>query len=96
LLCFLFSPPTAFNFPFRISEKSRSLYQKRSPALKLSTGYDSVIYGPDSFGDIIFSKKTDISFLRGAFSPVERIVLTANGNLQRILSAYYGSDPGPL
>jgi len=25
---------------------------------------------------------------------MERIVLTANGNLQRILSAYYGSEPG--
>lgn len=25
------------------------------------------------------------------FSPVERIVLTANGNLQRILSAYFGA-----
>ena len=26
-----------------------------------------------------------------SFSPLERIILTANGNLQRILSAYYGS-----
>ena len=25
------------------------------------------------------------------FTPIERIILTANGNLQRIMSAYYGS-----
>eukprot|EP01036_Dinobryon_divergens_P029151 gene29151-38214_t len=52
---------------------------------------DKVSYGPDSFGDILSTNRTDITFLRGSFSSLERIVLTANGNLQRILSAYYGS-----
>ena len=29
--------------------------------------------------------------INGKFSPLERIILTANGNLQRIMSAYYGA-----
>ena len=28
----------------------------------------------------------------GSYEPLERVVLTANGNLQRIMSAYYGSS----
>eukprot|EP01038_Epipyxis_sp_PR26KG_P008889 gene8889-11988_t len=30
-------------------------------------------------------------YMAGSFTPMERIVLSANGNLQRILSAYYGA-----
>lgn len=50
----------------------------------------NVKYGPDSFGDIMSKKETNISVV-GEFTPLERIVITANGNLQRILSAYYGA-----
>ena len=41
-------------------------------------------YGPDSFGDIIGHSETH-TYILGNFDPMERIVLTANGNLQRIL-----------
>ena len=34
--------------------------------------------------------ETDIQ-IHGEFSPFERVILTANGNLQRIMSAYYGA-----
>lgn len=34
--------------------------------------------------------ETDIQ-IQGEFSPFERVILTANGNLQRIMSAYYGA-----
>ena len=36
------------------------------------------------FGDIMSHIQTEV-LLNGDFSPLERIVLTANGNLQRIL-----------
>ncbi|KAI8927581.1 hypothetical protein BC831DRAFT_451967 [Entophlyctis helioformis] len=45
---------------------------------------------PGHFGDIMSSRETT-TVLDGGFSPLERIVLTANGNLQRILSAYFNS-----
>lgn len=35
-------------------------------------------------GDIMGGCYTDIS-IKGPFTPIERIVLTANGNLQRIM-----------
>ena len=51
-------------------------------------------YGEDNFGDIMFNDQigceTDIS-ISSEFTNVERMILTANGNLQRIMSAYYGS-----
>lgn len=34
--------------------------------------------------------ETDVQ-IQGEFSPFERVILTANGNLQRIMSAYYGA-----
>jgi hypothetical protein len=39
------------------------------------------------FGDIM--GKQTFTALPDGFSPVERIVLLANGNLQRIISAFY-------
>ena len=54
--------------------------------------------GADSFGDIMGQSEvglmtgdiadTTISMID--FSPMERIVLTSNGNLQRIMNSYYG------
>ena len=59
-----------------------------------STTIGSERYGEDNFGDIMLKDQigceTDIS-ISSEFSSVERMVLTANGNLQRIMSAYYGS-----
>ena len=46
------------------------------------------IYGPDNFGDIMSNNVTNI-YLDGPFSPLERVILMANGNLQRVLSAYF-------
>ena len=46
--------------------------------------------GPDHFGDIMSANETWIQ-LPEIFSPMERVVLTANGNLQRILSSYFNS-----
>ena len=45
---------------------------------------------PAHFGDIMSSRETQVT-LSGEFSPLERILLTANGNLQRIISAYFNS-----
>ena len=51
-------------------------------------------YGEDNFGDIMLRDnigcETDVS-ISSEFTNIERMILTANGNLQRIMSAYYGS-----
>lgn len=43
----------------------------------------------DHFGDIMGLET--ISILAGNYTPLERIILTANGNLQRIFSAYFNA-----
>jgi hypothetical protein len=43
-------------------------------------------------GDIMQGSCETSVFISGNFSNIERIVLTANGNLQRIMSAYYGMN----
>ncbi|KAJ1901465.1 hypothetical protein LPJ66_000747 [Kickxella alabastrina] len=44
---------------------------------------------PDHFGDVMSQRETSC-MLPGIFkSPIQRVMLTANGNLQRILSSYY-------
>ncbi|KAH6569010.1 hypothetical protein BSLG_002024 [Batrachochytrium salamandrivorans] len=45
---------------------------------------------PGHLGDIMSYKETT-AVLDGDYSPLERIVLTANGNLQRILSSYFNT-----
>ncbi|KXS21723.1 hypothetical protein M427DRAFT_130446 [Gonapodya prolifera JEL478] len=45
---------------------------------------------PNHLGDIFAQRETSLTLPPG-FSPLERILLTANGNVQRILSAYYNS-----
>ncbi|KAJ3171380.1 hypothetical protein HDU87_008338 [Geranomyces variabilis] len=45
---------------------------------------------PPHFGDIMSSRETSNVIPEG-FSPLERIMLTANGNVQRILSAYHNA-----
>ncbi|KAJ3188851.1 hypothetical protein HDU85_004565 [Gaertneriomyces sp. JEL0708] len=45
---------------------------------------------PLHFGDIMSSRETTLR-LPSMFSPMERVLLTANGNVQRILSAFYNS-----
>ncbi|KAJ3320619.1 hypothetical protein HDV06_005137 [Boothiomyces sp. JEL0866] len=45
---------------------------------------------PAHLGDIMALTETN-TVLSGDFSPLERICLTANGNLQRILSSYFNS-----
>lgn len=47
-------------------------------------------YGPNNFGDIMGGCETQV-LVGGSFTPMERIVLSANGNLQRVMSAYYGA-----
>ena len=47
-------------------------------------------YGADNFGDVMGGCETNM-IVGGSFTPLERIVITANGNLQRIMSAYYGA-----
>eukprot|EP01117_Protostelium_nocturnum_P018211 TRINITY_DN7574_c0_g1_i1.p1 TRINITY_DN7574_c0_g1~~TRINITY_DN7574_c0_g1_i1.p1 ORF type:complete len:208 (-),score=59.57 TRINITY_DN7574_c0_g1_i1:227-850(-) len=52
-------------------------------------GGDAVVKRlPSHFGDIMSSRETTLR-LPDQFTPLERIALTANGNLQRILSAYF-------
>ncbi|KAJ3290151.1 hypothetical protein HDU76_007435 [Blyttiomyces sp. JEL0837] len=45
---------------------------------------------PQHLGDIMSSRETAIS-LPEEISPMERVILTANGNVQRILSAFFNS-----
>ncbi|KAH8060055.1 hypothetical protein JL722_5012 [Aureococcus anophagefferens] len=45
--------------------------------------------GADHLGDVGGSHLAVDLSLSSAFTPLQRIVLTANGNLQRILSAYH-------
>jgi hypothetical protein len=47
-------------------------------------------YGADNFGDLMGGCETNM-IVGGSFTPLERIIITANGNLQRIMSAYYGA-----
>lgn len=47
---------------------------------------------PMWIGDIMGGRETEV-FVEGSFSPMERIVLSANGNLQRIMryvKLFYG------
>jgi chorismate-pyruvate lyase len=48
------------------------------------------VYGQNNFGDLLGGCETRVDVGTGEFSPLERIVLSANGNLQRIMSAYFG------
>ena len=50
----------------------------------------SKTYGADNFGDLMGGCETNM-IVGGSFTPLERIIITANGNLQRIMSAYYGA-----
>ena len=50
-------------------------------------------YGQNNFGDLMVKSGLETSVvIDGSYEPLERVVLTANGNLQRIMSAYYGSS----
>lgn len=53
-------------------------------------GSDTTL-GQNNFGDLMVKSGLETSVLiDGSYEPLERVVLTANGNLQRIMSAYYG------
>ena len=52
-----------------------------------------VSLGPNNFGDLMDKGGCETTIVvDGAYAPLERVVLTANGNLQRIMSAYYGAS----
>ena len=51
---------------------------------------NGIAYGADNFGDLMGGCETNV-VVYGSFTPFERIIITANGNLQRIMSAYYGA-----
>ncbi|KAJ2706866.1 hypothetical protein H4R19_004966 [Coemansia spiralis] len=44
---------------------------------------------PDHFGDVMSQRETSCMLPAVFRNPVQRIMLMANGNLQRVLSAYY-------
>jgi hypothetical protein len=46
--------------------------------------YEEYSFVPSHFGDIM-SQSDTTNILQGDFSPIERIFLSANGNLQRLL-----------
>ncbi|KAJ3255995.1 hypothetical protein HK103_005802 [Boothiomyces macroporosus] len=56
----------------------------------LEDGKESKPVVPAHLGDIMALTETN-TILSGDYSPLERICLTANGNLQRILSSYFNS-----
>eukprot|EP01040_Poterioochromonas_malhamensis_P004511 gene4511-4835_t len=82
LLLVLLLTCSAFSIPFR-SHSLLTTPIRASPQ-------DTQVYGPNNFGDIISDRSVNI-YINGNFTPIERIVLSANGNLQRILSAYHGT-----
>jgi chorismate-pyruvate lyase len=45
--------------------------------------------GTAHFGDIMAAAQTGMELPAEGFSPLQRLLLTANGNVQRIVSAYY-------
>jgi hypothetical protein len=47
--------------------------------------------GGGHFGDLMSGTKTAFSVFSPEFSPLERVILTANGNVQRIISSYYNT-----
>lgn len=57
---------------------------------------DSNQIAPNHFGDVLGGEKglftnSELNLNAHEFTPLERIILTANGNLQRIMSAYYST-----
>ncbi|KND02189.1 uncharacterized protein SPPG_02677 [Spizellomyces punctatus DAOM BR117] len=66
---------------------SQDAVEEAVPMQPIEKGTETV---PRHFGDIMSSRETTL-ILPTDFSPMERILLTANGNVQRILSAYYNS-----
>ena len=54
-----------------------------------TTTTQTIMDGADHLGDVGGSHLAVDLSLSSAFTPLQRIVLTANGNLQRILSAYH-------
>ncbi|KAJ1804332.1 hypothetical protein LPJ56_006756, partial [Coemansia sp. RSA 2599] len=46
-------------------------------------------YEPNHFGDVMSQRETSCMLPAVFKNPVQRIMLMANGNLQRVLSAYY-------
>jgi len=52
--------------------------------LAAATASQEVSYGENNFGDITGGLET-LVMVGGSFSPMERIVISANGNLQRIM-----------
>lgn len=91
----VYNYPVSHNHRFTMKQWNRR-FEKPHPveSEKISSvSRDGIIsYGPNNFGDIMSDRVTDMRFLDAvtAFSPLERIMLTANGNLQRLLSCYYG------
>jgi hypothetical protein len=47
---------------------------------------------PPHFGDLMAANQTYTAVPMGGFTPMERILLTANGNVQRIVSSFYNTD----
>jgi len=80
-------------FVSSVQKMASPLGAAAASALASSVGEGGVAYGPNNFGDIMGGLETHVMVSSGDdFSPMERIVLTANGNLQRIMSAYYGTS----
>ncbi|TPX69978.1 hypothetical protein SpCBS45565_g02034 [Spizellomyces sp. 'palustris'] len=67
--------------------ESTDILKEAVPMQRIEKGTETV---PRHFGDIMSSRETTL-ILPSDFSPMERILLTANGNVQRVLSAYYNS-----
>ncbi|KAJ3292995.1 Transgelin-3 [Borealophlyctis nickersoniae] len=67
-----------------------NVQEKKSFEFTVSSSDSSDRSMPQHLGDIMSSKETTV-ILPPGFSPLERILLMANGNIQRILSAYYNS-----
>ena len=72
---------------YRVMKSYRYLLEKRS------CQKSDFILGQNNFGDLMVKNALETSVvIDGSYEPLERVVLTANGNLQRIMSAYYGSS----
>ena len=91
LLFLLFADVLANAFRWRISAVQSAVLLHATPLTPpLPAAVTRPAYGSNNFGDIMAGTQTNVT-VNGNYSPLERIVITANGNLQRILSAYYGA-----
>ncbi|CAE8584105.1 unnamed protein product [Polarella glacialis] len=73
-----------------IREVLRSDLFELRPAISTEASQSSAVAQSSGFGDLMSGTVTSM-LLPSGFSPKQRILITANGNVERLLSSYYNS-----